>query len=111
MVRSGWALSFVRYSHDYDHEEAAARDAKAGLWAGAFIAPWDWRHRNSSTVVLGALALSVPVDAQKTLLGAVSEAEAPDPRCTIRASIGREFIYHLPGDRWYAKMKIDSGKR
>jgi Staphylococcal nuclease homologue len=109
MVRSGWALSFVRYSHDYDHEEAAARDAKAGLWAGAFIAPWDWRHRNSSTVVLGAL--SVPVDAQKTLLGAVSEAEAPDPRCTIRASIGRECIYHLPGDRWYAKMKIDSGKR
>ena len=90
MARSGWALSFVRYSHDYDHEEAAARDAKAGLWAGAFIAPRDWRHRNSSTVVLGAL--SVPVDAQKTLLGAVSEAEAPDPRCTIRASIGRECI-------------------
>jgi hypothetical protein len=51
---------------------AAAREAKAGLWAGAFIAPWDWRHRNGSTTVLGAI--SVPVDAQKTLLGAVSEA-------------------------------------
>lgn len=78
MVRSGWALSFVRYSHEYDHDEAAARDAKAGLWAGAFIAPWDWRHRNESTVVLGAV--SVPVEAQKALLGAVSEAEAPDIR-------------------------------
>jgi hypothetical protein len=55
MVRSGWALSFVRYSHDYDREEEAAREAKAGLWAGAFIAPWDWRHRNKATVVLGAL--------------------------------------------------------
>jgi endonuclease YncB( thermonuclease family) len=109
MVRSGWALSFVRYSHEYDREEVAAREAKAGLWAGAFIAPWDWRHRNGSTVVLGAI--SVPVDAQKTLLGAVSEAEAPDPRCTIKASIGRECIYHLPGDRWYGKMKMDSGKR
>jgi endonuclease YncB( thermonuclease family) len=109
MVRSGWALSFVRYSHEYDRDEVAAREAKAGLWAGAFIAPWDWRHRNYSTTVLGAV--SVPVDAQKTLLGAVSEAEAPDPRCTIKASIGRECIYHQPGDRWYAKMKMDSGKR
>jgi endonuclease YncB( thermonuclease family) len=32
MVRSGWALSFVRYSHAYDADEVAARDAHAGLW-------------------------------------------------------------------------------
>jgi endonuclease YncB( thermonuclease family) len=106
MVRSGWALSFVRYSHDYDREEVAAREARSGLWAGAFIAPWDWRHRNEKTVVLGAL--SVPVDAQKTLLGAVSSS----PDCTIKASVGRDqCVYHLPGDRWYAKMRMDSGKR
>jgi endonuclease YncB( thermonuclease family) len=110
MVRSGWALSFVRYSHDYDRDEAEAREAKAGLWTGAFIAPWDWRHRNEQTVVLGAF--SVPVNAQKVLLGAVSAAEAPSPDCTIKASVGRgECIYHLPGDRWYAKMRMDSGKR
>ncbi len=110
MVRSGWALSFVRYSHEYDRDEAAAREAKAGLWAGAFIAPWDWRRRNGATTILGAL--SVPVDAQKTLLGAVSSVDAPSPDCTIKASVGgRECIYHLPGDRWYGKMKMDSGKR
>jgi endonuclease YncB( thermonuclease family) len=109
MVRSGWALSFVRYSHEYNQQEAGARNAHAGLWSGAFIAPWDWRHRNNTTLVLGAL--SVPVEAKKTLLGAVSEAQAPDPRCTIKASIGRECIYHQPGDRWYAKMRIDSSKR
>jgi endonuclease YncB( thermonuclease family) len=84
MVRSGWALSFVRYSHEYNQQEAGARNAHAGLWSGAFIAPWDWRHRNNTTLVLGAL--SVPVEAKKTLLGAVSEAQAPDPRCTIKAS-------------------------
>jgi Staphylococcal nuclease homologue len=28
MVRSGWALSFVRYSHEYDRDEAAAREAQ-----------------------------------------------------------------------------------
>ncbi|SHG79192.1 Endonuclease YncB, thermonuclease family [Bradyrhizobium erythrophlei] len=110
MVRSGWALSFVRYSHDYDRDEEIAREANAGLWAGAFIAPWDWRHRNAATVVLGAL--SVPVDAQKTLLGAVSSEGAPSPDCTIKASVGHgECIYHLPGDRWYGKMRMDPGKR
>jgi endonuclease YncB( thermonuclease family) len=110
MVRSGWALSFVRYSHEYDRDEAAARSAKAGLWAGAFIAPWDWRHRNGSTTVLGAV--SVPVDAQKPLLGAISSEGAPSPDCAIKATVGSgECIYHLPGDRWYAKMRMDSGKR
>jgi len=110
MVRSGWALSFVRYSHDYDREEVAARESKAGLWAGAFIAPWEWRHRDVSTTVLGAF--SVPIDAQKILLGAVSSAGAPSPDCTIKATVGRgECIYHLPGDRWYGKMNMDSHNR
>jgi endonuclease YncB( thermonuclease family) len=70
LVRSGLALSFTRYSHEYDQDETAARENRAGLWAGAFIAPWDWRHRNTTTIVLGSI--SVPVDAQKKLLGAVS---------------------------------------
>jgi len=61
MVRSGWALSLVRYSHAYDADEVKAKDARAGLWSGSFIAPWDWRHRNKSTIILGAA--SVPVNA------------------------------------------------
>ena len=68
MVRSGLALSFKRYSHEYDAEETAAIEARAGLWGGAFIAPWDWRSRNTSTEILGAV--SVPIDAQKDLLPA-----------------------------------------
>lgn len=70
-----------------DREQIAARESKAGLWSGAFIAPWEWRHRDVSTTVLGAL--SVPIDAQKILLGAVSSAGAPSPDCTIKASVGR----------------------
>src|SRR3984885_16336436 len=54
MVRSGWALSYVRFSHDYDEDEKAARDAKAGMWQGAFIAPWDWRGRQQKTPLPGA---------------------------------------------------------
>src|SRR5262245_11704772 len=40
LVREGWAMSFVRYSHIYDADERAARQAQVGLWSGAFIAPW-----------------------------------------------------------------------
>src|SRR3954449_4544591 len=50
MVKNGWALSYVRSSRDYDADEKAAREAKAGMWQGAFIAPWDWRVRNKKTV-------------------------------------------------------------
>ena len=49
LVTNGWALSYARFSHDYDADEKAAREAKAGMWQGAFIAPWDWRVRNKKT--------------------------------------------------------------
>jgi endonuclease YncB( thermonuclease family) len=39
MVRQGWALAFVRYSKAYVADEASARNAQRGMWAGAFIAP------------------------------------------------------------------------
>jgi hypothetical protein len=107
MVRSGWALSFVRYSQLYDADEEAARGARSEIWAGAFIAPWDWRSRNTKTVVLGAA--SVPTNAQTILHGAASAAEAPSPDCTFKGNISRsgECIYHQRGGRWYAKINMD----
>jgi putative transposase len=44
--------------------EEDARANQRGLWQGAFIAPWDWRHRKNKTVILGVL--SVPIDAQNS---------------------------------------------
>ena len=29
----------------YDKPEAEAKAAKRGLWAGVFVAPWDFRRR------------------------------------------------------------------
>ena len=109
MVRSGWGLSFIRYSHAYDTDEVAARDAHAGLWSGSFIAPWNWRHRNKTTVILGAA--SVPVNAQTILLGAVSASEAPSPECVIKGNVNRggERIYHLPGQLNYAQINMTKG--
>ncbi len=113
MVSNGWALSFVRISHDYDADEKAAREAKVGMWQGAFIAPWDWRVRNKKTQILGSVR--PPENAHAILLASASGEVAPSPDCTIKGNVNSagECIYHKPTSRWYAqiKMKVSKGTR
>ena len=113
MVKSGWALSYIRRSHDYDADEKAAREAKAGMWQGAFIAPWDWRIRNKKTPILGAA--KPPPNARAILLASASGPVAPSPDCTIKGNINGagECIFHTPKSRWYAqiRMQISKGTR
>lgn len=45
MVRTDMALAFVRYSHDYVEQEAAAKAAPLGIHAHYCIAAWEWRAR------------------------------------------------------------------
>jgi len=113
LAREGWALSYVRVSHAYDADEKVARDARAGLWQGAFIAPWDWRVRNAKTTILGAA--KPPKDARRILLASASGPVAPSPDCTIKGNVNSsgECIYHKPSSRWYAqiRMKVSKGTR
>ena len=44
MVSQGWALAYRRYSRDYVDQEADARAARRGIWAGEFVKPWEWRR-------------------------------------------------------------------
>jgi endonuclease YncB( thermonuclease family) len=92
MVRQGWALAYRRYSKDYIADEDAARQQAAGMWAGDFTPPWDWR-RGQRTI------RSAPV------------SERPDG-CDIKGNISRngERIYHMPGERWYDRTVIDTAK-
>lgn len=46
MVRQGWAIAFRRFSEEYAGQEAEARAAGRGLWAGSFEEPSDWRRRH-----------------------------------------------------------------
>jgi endonuclease YncB( thermonuclease family) len=111
MVRNGWALSFVRYSRAYDAEEVKARSAKAGLWSGAFIAPWDWRGRNSSqTIILGSVA--VPTTARALLIAPGLARKAVGGDCSIKGNVNRkgECIFHMPGSRYYSSVKMDLNK-
>jgi endonuclease YncB( thermonuclease family) len=110
LVRNGWALAYTRVSHDYDADEKEAREAKAGMWQGAFIAPWDWRIRNKKTTVLGAT--KPPENANAILLASASGPVAPSPDCTIKGNVNRsgECIYHKPTSRWYAQIKMHVSK-
>jgi endonuclease YncB( thermonuclease family) len=112
LVRSGWAVA-LKISHDYDADEAEAKAAKAGLWAGAFIAPPDWRRRNKQAAVLGSL--DVNPASRAILLRGRSASKPPSPECAIKGHVNRSgtCIYHLPGGRWYARvsMEPDNGDR
>ena len=44
LVYEGMALAYRRYSKKYVPEEDEAKAAKRGMWAGEFVAPWDWRR-------------------------------------------------------------------
>jgi len=113
LVRSGWALAYDRFSHDYDADQKEAREAKVGMWQGAFIAPWDWRVRNKNTRILGAV--KVPDNAHAILLASASGPVAPSPDCTIKGNVNSsgECIYHTRSSRWYAqiRMQISKGTR
>ena len=43
IVSEGLGLADRKYSEQYIPEEDQARKARKGLWAGEFVAPWDWR--------------------------------------------------------------------
>src|SRR5690606_39315962 len=43
LVAAGWAVAYG----DYEQEEARARAARAGIWAGDFERPQDWRNLHS----------------------------------------------------------------
>lgn len=45
-VQSGHALDYPRYSSgEYAGHQAQARERRAGMWAGEFVRPWEWRAR------------------------------------------------------------------
>jgi len=46
-VEAGWAVSYG----DFETEEAGARAGKAGIWAGTFDEPQDWRDTHGHELV------------------------------------------------------------
>lgn len=43
LVRNGWAVPYFDHNHAYAEAQRAARASRAGIWAGQFTLPKDWR--------------------------------------------------------------------
>lgn len=101
LVREGHALDWPRYSHgDYADEQAEAKAERAGLWAGTFEKPWDWRANHQ-----GRQTDEKPSTAEP--FGLVSSTG-----CKIKGNINHagERIYHLPGQKFYPNTRIAPGR-
>ena len=90
MVRQGWAVAYRQYSRDYVDDESAAQTEKAGIWAGRFIEPANWRRGERLQ----------------------SANQTTTDACQIKGniSLSGERIYHVPGARDYGPTRIDESK-
>jgi len=90
LVEAGWAIAYRRYSLTYVGLEDEARSARRGIWGLGFESPAEYRREQR--------AANVP--------------PPPDLRCAIKGNISSSGvrIYHLPGSRAYAEVRIDPRK-
>lgn len=49
IVSNGWAVAYSRYGQDYVASEEKARSAQAGIFAGSFALPWQWRSQQQGS--------------------------------------------------------------
>ena len=63
MVQAGWALASTTGSTTYLKNEEVARASEAGLWAGAFVTPLDWRQHNWHAKILGKATVQTQTSA------------------------------------------------
>ena len=115
MVAEGWALAYRRYSEAYADEEARAKAARAGVWRGEFVPPWDWRRGKRLPVATrdtrrdAGQAMPLP----RVPRAASSSGAANRGNCRIKGNISRyggERIYHVPGGQYYERTRISASK-
>ena len=103
LVANGWAMAYRRHSRAYVEVESAAKAARRGVWRGDFVAPWDWRQAER-------LHRAVPEPRRVT---AATERQIGSGRCDIKGNISHNSgkrLYHMPGDRDYARTRISSAR-
>jgi endonuclease YncB( thermonuclease family) len=117
LVQKGYALNVdATASGRFKPDEGTARESRAGLWKGCFVAPRDFRRGKKDGPLLGA---SCPADRDQQIRDALFPGDPPMPgscnikgKYAVRARVtGNIGIYHLqacrsyPGltnpDRWF----------
>lgn len=88
IVEAGWATAYRKYSLDYVGAEQLARAARRGIWAIGFQPPEAYRRARRKAVL---------------------PQSPPDARCAVKGNVNSKGsrIYHLPGSRDYATVRIN----
>ncbi|MBP8234840.1 MAG: thermonuclease family protein [Rhizorhabdus sp.] len=88
IVEAGWATAYRKYSLDYVGAEQLARATRRGIWATGFQPPEAYRRAQREAVV---------------------PQSPPDARCAVKGNVNSKGsrIYHLPGSRDYATVRIN----
>ena len=103
MVSAGHALDWPRYSGGaYAAEQQQAKEKKLGMWRGRFTEPWQWRSEQR--------ARQAPSSKTPTML--LGAKQTSSTGCHIKGNISNkgERIYHMPGQRYYDRTRIDPAK-
>ncbi|ETI64280.1 nuclease [Sphingobium sp. C100] len=89
LVEAGWATAYRRYSLTYVPAETRARAARRGIWAHGLQRPEAYRRTQRGP-----------------------DPAPPNASCGIKGNIAASGarIYHLPGSRTYADVRIDTSK-
>jgi Staphylococcal nuclease homologue len=108
MIRNGWAMVSATASATYLAGQQEASNAGAGLWAGAFVAPRDWRQRNWQAKIFGRL--TVQPQTSEAMLTSAFGSVPPSPDCAIKGNVNSsgECIFHRPGGRWYKRITMEA---
>jgi endonuclease YncB( thermonuclease family) len=89
LVRAGAAFAYPEYGRDYVAAEAEAHRAARGIWQGGAVRPDTLRDRAAS---------------------APAASGAPEG-CTIKGNVSSNGrIYHMPGQRDYARTRISAAR-
>jgi hypothetical protein len=108
MIRNGWATVSAMAPPSYLASQQVASNAQVGLWAGAFVAPLDWRQHNWHARIFGHYPVQPPASAQ--LLSSAFGAVPPSADCAIKGNVNTsgECIYHSPGGHWYKRITMEA---
>ena len=108
MIRNGWATVSASAPATYLAGQQEASNAEAGLWAGAFVAPLDWRQHNWHAKIFGHF--TVPQQTSAQLLTSAFGSTPPSPDCAIKGNVNTsgKCIYHSPGGRWYKRITMEA---
>jgi endonuclease YncB( thermonuclease family) len=110
LVREGFALNLEPAAKGrFKADEAAAKDALAGLWKGCFVAPQEFRHWQKTAALLGGSCRSDKDRELREIL--FPDEPAMPPGCAIKGKFalrarvtGNVGVYQLQACRGYAGL-------